>query len=493
MERITRSNVLLSVKTRALFLFFSLFWSTVVIAQNTFSRTYADTFRMTALNRRAIELPDSSYMIAVSGIQGSVPGSYCRILNVDREGEVLRDKFEYVEYSRFNGRAQLVQTQDGNIVLADSRLVTWGIPTTRITLFKFNGTLSDTLWEYINSDSVWFDIPLDFIECSNQDLVLIASRASTSSPDSMKTLLLRINSSGELRSIKEYNFTQKVTGYGIVELPDGNMLIGGSKQDEGEQLHGIIIKVDSLGNFLWQRDYTQLIAGGLSLYDSNSVLLSGYVPASLSRPRLLRLNAENGDIIFDKQNNYTQSALLYISRKVSNGEIFSVGLTSNTTESNSGFYMRCDSMGNPIYLRRVNYLNEVDFFLDFIETSDGGILINGAASDTPEDGGQNLWLVKLDSLGCLEPDCWVGVEQADANTLGVAVYPNPATNWLYLKYDNTRKITLEIFNLSGQLVLQHQHMAPKEGIEISHLPSGLYLLRFVDEFGNMATEKLVVE
>jgi hypothetical protein len=478
---------------KAFFLFFSFFWPTLIIAQNTFSRTYADTFRMTALNRRAIELDDSTYMIAVSGIQGSVPGSYCRILNVDREGEVLRDKFEYVEYSRFNGRAQLKQTNDGNFILADSRLVNWGIATTRLFVNKFNATLSDTLWSFTNTDSTEFDIVIDLILCNNNDIVFIASRDLANQLDSMQTVFIRLSESGALLSKKVYNFTKKVTGYGIVELPDGTFLIGGTKQDEGEQPHALMFKVDSMGNFLWQRDYTQLIANGLSLYDSTNVLLSGYVPSSLSRPRLLRLNVENGDIIFDKQNNYTQSALLYISRKVSNGEIFSVGLTSNATESNSGFYMRCDSMGNPIYLRRVNYLNEVDFFLDFIETSDGGILINGAAADTPEDGGQNLWLVKLDSMGCLEPDCWVGVEQADANTLGVAVYPNPATDWLYLKCDNTSKITLEIFNLSGQKVLQHQHMAPKEGIEISHLPPGLYLLRFVDEFGNVATEKLVVE
>src|SRR5574343_223413 len=127
---------------RTYFLFFSLFLSEVIIAQNTFSRTYADTFRMTALNKRVIELEDSSYMIAVSGIQGSVPGSYCRILNVDRDGEVIRDKFEYVEYSRFNGRAQLLQAQDGNFILADSRLVNWGIAKTRLFINKFNATLS---------------------------------------------------------------------------------------------------------------------------------------------------------------------------------------------------------------------------------------------------------------------------------------------------------------------------------------------------------------
>jgi hypothetical protein len=478
---------------RACFLFFSLFLSEIIIAQNTFSRTYADTFRMTAVNKRVVELPDSSYMIAVSGIQGSVAGSYCRILNVDRQGEVIRDKFEYVEYSRFNGTAQLLQSNDGNFVLADSRLVNWGIATTRLFINKFNATLSDTLWNFTNTDSTEFDIVIDLILCKNNDIVFIASRDLANQIDSMQTLFIRLSEAGSLLSKKVYNLTRKVTGTGVVELSDGSFLIGGSKQDEGEQLHGILFKVDSVGNLLWQRDYTQLIANGLSLYDSNSVLLSGYASLTNSRPRALRLNVEQGDIIFDKQYNYTQTAGLYISRRVSNSEIFSVGITTNDTESNSGFYMRCDSMGNPIYLRRVNYLNEVDFFLDFIETSDGGILINGAAADTPAAGGQNLWLVKLDSLGCLEPNCWVGVEQTQANTLGVAVYPNPATDWLYLIYDNTHKITLEIFNLSGQRVLQHQHMAPKEGIEISHLPAGLYLLRFADEQGNVATEKLLVE
>src|SRR5574343_614900 len=160
---------------RTYFLFFSLFLSEVIIAQNTFSRTYADTFRMTALNKRVIELEDSSYMIAVSGIQGSVPGSYCRILNVDRNGEVIRDKFEYVEYSRFNGIAQLLNTIEGDLILADSRLVTWGIATTRLTVQKFNAELSDTLWSFINTDSTEFDIGADLKLCSNNDIVLLAS------------------------------------------------------------------------------------------------------------------------------------------------------------------------------------------------------------------------------------------------------------------------------------------------------------------------------
>ena len=43
MDQCIKQNVLSSDKMRAYILFFSLFLSGVIIAQNTFSRTYADT------------------------------------------------------------------------------------------------------------------------------------------------------------------------------------------------------------------------------------------------------------------------------------------------------------------------------------------------------------------------------------------------------------------------------------------------------------------
>jgi hypothetical protein len=77
----------------------------------------------------------------------------------------------------------------------------------------------------------------------------------------------------------------------------------------------------------------------------------------------------------------------------------------------------------------------------------------------------------------------------------VNVFPNPASNSILISYPEgkSKLLELEIFSVSGQSMLQYQLIGPKSSIEISHLPSGLYLLRFVDEFGNMSTEKLLVE
>lgn len=77
----------------------------------------------------------------------------------------------------------------------------------------------------------------------------------------------------------------------------------------------------------------------------------------------------------------------------------------------------------------------------------------------------------------------------------VSVFPNPASNSILISYPEgkSKLLELEIFSVSGQRMFQYQLIEPKSSIEISHLPTGLYLLRFVDERGNVATEKLVVE
>ena len=58
----------------------------------------------------------------------------------------------------------------------------------------------------------------------------------------------------------------------------------------------------------------------------------------------------------------------------------------------------------------------------------------------------------------------------------IALYPNPATNYFKISSANPGVITL--FNAAGQNVLQ-QSVQPSEYVDISGLPQGLYMYRFV--------------
>jgi len=74
------------------------------------------------------------------------------------------------------------------------------------------------------------------------------------------------------------------------------------------------------------------------------------------------------------------------------------------------------------------------------------------------------------------------------------VFPNPGTGWFNVSVPNGansfHQSTLEIYNLSGQRILQ-QHMNENQTvIDLSNQPSGIYMLRMQNTFGTK-TMKLV--
>lgn len=74
---------------------------------------------------------------------------------------------------------------------------------------------------------------------------------------------------------------------------------------------------------------------------------------------------------------------------------------------------------------------------------------------------------------------------------GVAVYPNPATEVLYIKGLNDR-LAIEWFNLNGQKIKQSVLNASSGTIKLNDLPKGMYMLRFTTKEYNW-TEKLIVD
>ena len=64
----------------------------------------------------------------------------------------------------------------------------------------------------------------------------------------------------------------------------------------------------------------------------------------------------------------------------------------------------------------------------------------------------------------------------DYNPLQLSVYPNPATDKLYLTNHDGELQTINIYNASGQLVLQHTvHNNPLIEINVTSLPQGFYV------------------
>ena len=105
------------------------------------------------------------------------------------------------------------------------------------------------------------------------------------------------------------------------------------------------------------------------------------------------------------------------------------------------------------------------------------VLINGNCSDTSA-------CINYNEVGLTDgrmagmPDLWV------------RFYPNPATNYLHLQTDGDLPQECVVLDLSGRVVCRTRIQS--ETIELPELSSGIYLLQWIGENGQIQVDRVVV-
>ncbi len=75
------------------------------------------------------------------------------------------------------------------------------------------------------------------------------------------------------------------------------------------------------------------------------------------------------------------------------------------------------------------------------------------------------------------------------------VYPNPASNSIFIKSDNNSQMEISLFDLSGRSIL-NTRSDPMNIMEINTvgINFGLYLMKIADANGNvLKTQKIAIE
>lgn len=166
-------------------------------------------------------------------------------------------------------------------------------------------------------------------------------------------LLMRCDQGGNLVWSKQFNGGSNETGESIALFPTGGFVIASTKANTTQSSSEVLItRTDSAGNILWTQNFT---ANGNDVVKQLEVL-------------------SNGKIIVAGSTIFCQNAFT------------------------CGFGMLLDSNGAIIWSRSFEKESS-NYFLDVINTSDGGFLFSGATFDIFT--GQNGWAVKTDSMGVL--------------------------------------------------------------------------------------------
>ena len=104
------------------------------------------------------------------------------------------------------------------------------------------------------------------------------------------------------------------------------------------------------------------------------------------------------------------------------------------------------------------------------------------------------WVVKVTADGCLDTlFCHTSSNHESLIGVSLSLYPNPARDWVTLEappeYDHCN---LELYSLDGCLQLT-QAGSINQQFDISGVPNGIYLCRFVSDNGKHFYSRLVVQ
>jgi hypothetical protein len=78
----------------------------------------------------------------------------------------------------------------------------------------------------------------------------------------------------------------------------------------------------------------------------------------------------------------------------------------------------------------------------------------------------------------------------------INIYPNPTEDNFYIELPKVINVSLDLYNIQGQLVLSQNEMKRvddnKYEAPVSHLPKGIYLLKMKLD-GRVEVRKVIVE
>ncbi len=387
-------------------------------------------------------------------------------------------------------------------------------------LIKTDASLNDTIWRVFidKPDTLCYSLAV----LEKDDHLYLASNCGDKATYNYQIFLTKIDTSGNIVWEKEFGSSYTERLFHMHHTHDGGFMFSG--QIYTSNWLPIIIKIDSLGNFQWQKIYGSPISS--ADYRANVTLTSdgGYAVAYWhnsgnggGRIRLLKLDA-NGNTQWDKfyLSNFYSSGGDFGGNVVKIEQLNDGSFLMVTPEFNFSGLLKVDANGDSLWFRKYRNVNIIEdpslpaqnYLFDFIvdPLDNNAIVCAGFVVPIPpaDSGTQDIWVIKLDSLGCPFAGCDTigqndtGIDQILVSDINIVVFPNPTTEYfnlqLLLSKPNQEGIVVTLYDINGRESLNQRIITSEtfinERVSISHLPKGLYLLK-VDNGKRVITKKVV--
>ncbi len=493
----------------------------IIISNNSYSQTtYFNYIDTTFSNGYSIHKLDTTFLIVATNVEPDYGYYNYATYEIGMNGNII--KWSTLRDTTVNW----FQRPNSSVLLSDSNILIVG----QIgnynepgygSIMKCNKEL-DILWtkkipdwDSIKPTDTWamYSCYIDeAAELFNHDLLFTGQYYRGSGYD-FDGFVMRTDSSGNL--IWKSTFGGNVNGwsnaYNIEIIDSSSFFIIGVWDSPGVR----IAKYDLSGNVIWinnhfVQDTLQEIYSTCTTKDGNIIIAHSFLydyDYTLFHFRLSKVTPVDGSIIWTKTLRVDVGNTIYGVRELEDsslvifGETWYENIYDPSLDNYYGLLVKTTKDGDSLWTRRISKspTDMEKVFYDLSPSHDKGFMATGWIFDNTENFVSTTWIVKMDSLGCTDPNCLdtlIGSNQmVEFRGLPVVVYPNPASRELVVGFNTQGKAIglVEVFDMAGKLLISHKANSPSIKLNVSGLEPGLHIIRLTDNEGQTWQEKFVKE
>ncbi len=454
-----------------------------IIAQQTYFNKRYDIYQGSCEGGSSILVDSGRIFILIGTCDGTgFPGLVASVLlEIDLNGNTL-DTFLYsIPYK--------------NIYPGNS-----GSLSKTVTGFLFAGSMQDSIQVDAmlvkldnNGDTVWirtygdtaFQSGTEAKQISDGNILLCGQASTYNGKDDM--LFLKTDSSGNLIWQKHYgdNIGSEYA-FSFTQTSDSGFALAGWRRIPGPSNDLYLVKTDSSGNLQWDvffgSQWSEGIWSIISTQDGNIVIAGNYACCNMGQsiyPYIAKFDLQGNMLWEKKYGTPLPNTGFYSVHELFDGSLIAAGSYDTAFAESKGLLIKLTNNGDTIWANAYySNINSDSEFRDVYPTPDGGFIACGAVyPQLPDTGNKDVWVVKVDSLGCEVSNCIVGIYETLNKEL-IKVYPNPFSSDINIEFSEPIvRCRIEMYDMKGiklkEIFFETEN---KYKLKTDELPIGLFLL-----------------